>query len=250
MCTKFRLPNGVERKLLTGLLSILSIFSNPKDAAVAIDYIMRKRGVDESCMNFPKSVGSSSKAVTDSEKTKFKYVHQVQFAKWRGERNIGGTSILTKRFYDAYDAAVAIDSIMREHGLDESCMNFPKSVGSSSKAATDSKMTNFKYVYRYGNRWGGVKWINGTSLNTKRFDDAKDAAVAIDKIMREHGLDESCMNFPKSAGSNLNAAGNENEENFKNVYLNKNGKWIGKKMIKGVKYCTTFSTMRKMQLLP
>ena len=83
------------------------------------------------------------------------------------------------------DAAVAIDSIMREHGLDESCMNFPKSVGSSSKAATDSKMTNFQVRIQIWQSLGWRKWINGTSLNTKAFfDDAKDAAVAIDKITR------------------------------------------------------------------
>ena len=64
-----------------------------------------------------------------------------------------------------------------------------------------------KNVYLTKNgKWIGKKMIKGVKYCTTFFDNAKDAAFAIDTIMRKHGLDESRTNFPKVAVSRSKSA--------------------------------------------
>ena len=124
-------------------------------------------------------------------------------------------------FDNAKDAAFAIDTIMRKHGLDESRTNFPKVVVSRSKSAKSKKTkladaNKRKAAKRVKKRGRGIsdvalemavrknakghvgqKIVDGVLYETKRYSSAEKAKAALKELLVEVTLPASVIDPAK-----------------------------------------------------
>jgi len=223
-------------KWVEDICLVTKAYRTSREAAKAMDTIMRQEGLSETLMNFP--IETMESAVSDSEdegsresengnsdaddelragvsvSTKagkyekgsllfpFRFLHhytkKAPFG-WRGSKTFKCTLNYTKILPSAESAALLLDLKLRSHDADKAELNFPHLSDAELREKIKSKDNQLKYVHFYESacQWKGVKWLDReTCLVTKAYDTAKEAAQAMDEMMRNEGLSERFMNFP------------------------------------------------------
>lgn len=176
----------------------IGAFATELDAARAYDSYVRSNGLSH-LTNFPADCENGRTApqriLAPAKKSRFNGVKK-DGKRWRAIINVENKTISIGSFDVEEDAARAFDAYVIEHGLHRRTnfvkIEWPKQPERPSR----KKASRFAGVYRLPkDKWFGRGILDGRPIHLGTFPTEEAAARAVDRFIREHGLDRP-LNFP------------------------------------------------------